>query len=306
MKDDKRAAPGDAVTSARGLTRRDFLKCMGAAAVWTACSPRELLPAPPQAGTGSTAAVLVDLTRCIGCRSCSRACRRQNQPDQADSEIDLLPITTPTEPAWNRFTVVNSAILPDETTRHIKQQCMHCIDPACVSACPVAALHKTDLGPVLYREERCIGCRYCMIACPFDVPKFEWNNGLDPVIGKCHFCAQERLYKGAGPACVEACPTGALKFGTRGDLLAEARERLNAHPERYVNHVYGESEAGGTSWLYISDVPFEPLGFKKNLPESPMPSFTWEVISRLPGFAAALAALFGVVATSLAKKEPHA
>jgi Fe-S-cluster-containing dehydrogenase component len=277
------------------LSRRDFLKAAGAVAAWT-CVPKMLHGAVQgPASAKNSAAVLVDLTRCIGCRSCTRACRRQNHL-QEDSLLDVPGLDTPMKTTWNEYTVVNAI-----GGRNIKQQCMHCLDPACASACPVAALYKHELGPVLYRPERCIGCRYCMVACPFDVPKFEWNSGLTPVIGKCHFCASERLFRGSPTACVEACPTGALKFGTRSALLAEAHERIHAHPEKYIDRVYGENEAGGTSWLYLSDVSFESLGFKKNLPSSPMPSFTWEVISRLPSIVGALALLFGLVAKSLSK-----
>jgi formate dehydrogenase iron-sulfur subunit len=145
-----------------------------------------------------------------------------------------------------------------------------------------------------------------MIACPFDVPRFEWDKGLTPVIGKCQFCAQERLFRGLPPACAEACPTGALKFGKRDDLLFEAKARLHARPDRYVDHVYGEHEVGGTSWLYLSDVPFERLGFKSGLPRRPLPSLTWDVVSWIPTVAAVLAGLLGSVAVGLSharKKE---
>ena len=175
-----------------------------------------------------------------------------------------------------------------------------------MSVCPVGALDKTASGPVIYRADRCIGCRYCMIACPFDIPKFEWNSGLTPVIGKCQFCARQRIFEGRSPGCVEACPTGALKFGKRNDLLFEAHAALRSHPEKYVNHVYGENEAGGTSWLYISDVPFESLGFKKDLPKYPFPSLTWEVVSRIPYVVVALTAILGVLGLTLTQKEKTA
>jgi formate dehydrogenase iron-sulfur subunit len=141
----------------------------------------------------------------------------------------------------------------------VKRQCMHCVDPACVSACPVGALQKTDEGPVVYDCTRCIGCRYCMVACPFGVPKFEWGEPL-PKIQKCTFCA-DRQAEGLEPACSAACPTGALTFGDRDALIAEAEARIEANPDLYVPHVYGRDEVGGTSWLYLSPVPFEELGF---------------------------------------------
>jgi len=292
------------------LSRRDFLKTLGCAAGWLCLSPALTRAFNASVPVGDTAAALVDLTRCIGCRSCTRACRRQNQTRDPDTALAITSPADRMDLAYDEYTVVNPALARQagklDRVRDIKQQCMHCVDPACASACPVAALYKHELGPVLYRAERCIGCRYCMVACPFDVPKYDWHSGLTPVIGKCHFCAQERLFRGLAPACVEACPTGALKFGTRVDLLVEAHERINAHPEKYVNHVYGEDEAGGTSWLYLSDVPFETLGFKQALPKSPLPSFTWEVVSRLPSLVAVLAAVFGLVAAGLSRKESGA
>jgi Fe-S-cluster-containing dehydrogenase component len=285
------------------LSRRSLLKgtVVSLAAAWL---PRTMAQAASKVFSKSDAfAVLVDLTRCIGCRACVRGCQTANDLKAPREGLSIEHADQRLDPTFQLWTVVNKE--GTDVTRNVKRQCMHCLEPACVSACPVAALHQTDAGPVIYRENRCIGCRYCMVACPFDVPKFEWNNGISPVIGKCHLCADERLFRGLSPACTEACPTGAIKFGTRGALLAEAHERIHAHPEKYVDHVYGESEAGGTSWMYISDVPFEKLGFKKDLPSSPMPSFTWEVISRLPTFVAALGLIFGVVATSLSKKEGH-
>jgi len=133
-----------------------------------------------------------------------------------------------------------------------------------------------------------MGCRYCMISCPFGVPRFEWHNGLTPEIRKCFFCI-ERLRDGEQPACATACPTGALKFGTRGELLREAHGRIDAKPDHYIHHIYGEHEAGGTAMLYISDVPFEMLGFRMDVPTKPLPSYTWQVMSKLPAVVGSLA-----------------
>jgi formate dehydrogenase iron-sulfur subunit len=134
-----------------------------------------------------------------------------------------------------------------------------CIDPACASACPVSALQKLDNGAVVYDRKRCIGCRYCMLACPFHIPRFEWDKVI-PVIAKCTLC-RDRLDLGEGPSCAQACPAGALVWGHRDELLAEAESRLAANPERYVDGIYGKDEAGGTSVLYLSGVPFKKLGF---------------------------------------------
>jgi formate dehydrogenase iron-sulfur subunit len=162
----------------------------------------------------------------------------------------------------------------------VKRQCMHCLEPACVSVCPVAALEKTEAGPVVYHENICIGCRYCLLACPFSVPKYEWENAWMPRVGKCDFCS-DRQAKGQSPACVAACPTGTLKFGKRTDLLQEARERVNAQPNRY-QYIYGEDIVGGTSWIYLADRSPEELGFPQGLPKEPLPSLTWRAISKLP------------------------
>jgi len=156
--------------------------------------------------------------------------------------------------------------------------CMHCLEPACASACPVGAWSKREDGPVVYDNSRCIGCRYCMNACPFGVPHFDWNKGLlgGALIHKCTMCVQ-RLDVGQLPACVQTCPTEALVFGQRADLIAEAHDRIQAHPSRYVDHVYGETENGGTSYLILSHVPFTDLGLPqmgstpvKNVSESVM------------------------------------
>lgn len=246
--------------------------------------------------------MLVDTTRCIGCRACVRACERTNdQP--VDPGGDRPGPWTRQDATWQRWTAVNPEGTPGSVPVHVKRQCLHCLEPACASVCPVGALHRTELGPVAYRPERCIGCRYCMVACPFNVPKFEWSSGLTPVIGKCQFCLQARLLRGQDPACAESCPTGALKFGTRADLLFEGHARIRARPERYHPSVYGEIEAGGTGWLYLADRPFGDLGFREDLRDGPLPGLTWAVISRIPMVAAALAGLFGLVAAGLTRGE---
>jgi formate dehydrogenase iron-sulfur subunit len=208
---------------------------------------------------------------------------------------------------FDQWTVVNAQAAYNadgiEVTRNVKNQCMHCLEPTCVSVCPVGAMTKSEMGPILYSADRCIGCRYCMMACPFDVPKFEWQGGMFAVIGKCQFCTRMRLAEGRLPACAETCPTGALKFGRRDELLFEARSRIQARPERYIDHIYGEREAGGTAWLYLSDVPFEDLGFKSGLETAPMPPLTWDVLSKIPVMAATMAGLFGTVAWSLNRRE---
>ena len=185
-------------------------------------------------------------------------------------------------------------------TRFVKRACMHCLHPGCVSACPVAALHKTEEGLVVADTSKCIGCRYCQYACPFGVPKFEWGNTLG-VMRKCTGCT-DRIAKGQSPACTTGCPTGALKAGTRGELLQEAHARIAAQPDRYYNHVYGEFEAGGTSRLYISDVPFEDLGLPV-VDSAPVPRYAEQIVTRTPHIALSVAAVSTVTYAVLRRRE---
>jgi formate dehydrogenase iron-sulfur subunit len=214
-----------------------------------------------------TPAILTDLTKCIGCEACVMACREVNDlPVDGDSET---------------LSATNWTAVEHHGDVNVRRQCMHCLEPTCVSVCPVGALRKTDEGPVVYDESRCIGCRYCMIGCPFDIPKYEWDSAL-PRVQKCILCFERRLKEGIEPACTAACPTGATIFGDRDELLHEARRRIVEHPDLYIDHIYGEQEAGGTSVLYLSSVPFEQLGFKTGLREGPYGHLTWNVLSRLP------------------------
>jgi Fe-S-cluster-containing dehydrogenase component len=145
----------------------------------------------------------------------------------------------------------------------VKKQCMHCLDPACVTGCPFGSLVKRDLGAVTWNSSLCIGCRYCEVACPFEVPQFQWEN-WNPKIVKCEFCYDQRLKENLEPACTAACPTGAVIFGKRTDLLAKAKDRITVAPEKYFEQrVYGEHEAGGTQVLYLSSVSFQKIGLPK-------------------------------------------
>jgi formate dehydrogenase iron-sulfur subunit len=158
---------------------------------------------------------------------------------------------------------------------------MHCLDPACVSVCPVAALQKTPEGPVVYDETACMGCRYCMLACPYRVPKYEWESPL-PRMQKCILCFEQRVNRGKQPACTEACPAQATMFGEREDLIREARSRIRRNPEQYVDHIYGLEEAGGTSVLYLSSLPFARLGFPTKLDIEAYPRLIWNILRTLP------------------------
>jgi formate dehydrogenase iron-sulfur subunit len=220
-------------------------------------------------------AVLFDVTKCVGCGSCTAACREKNG----------LPETQAPDLNDKQFTVLKTAAGKDGAEVNFRRLCMHCVDPTCASVCPVGALHKTAAGPVVYEADICLGCRYCMQACPFNIPRYEWT-ALNPRIRKCTFCA-DRLAQGKINACAEACPTGATLAGGREQLLAEARTRLKAEPDTYVQKIYGEHDAGGTSVLFLSPVEFSKLGLPDNLPASALPELTYRVLSKIPAVVGA-------------------
>lgn len=170
---------------------------------------------------------------------------------------------------------------------------MHCEQPACVSVCPVGAIQKTALGPVVYDPEKCIGCRYCLQACAFQVPSYEWNRRL-PKMRKCDMC-YDRQARGEPTACAAACPVGATKCGDREALIAEARQRIAGKPDAYYPKIYGLKEAGGTSVLYLSAVPFEQIGLRTNVPQGPLPDLTWRVLELVPDVVSTGAVLLGGV-----------
>jgi formate dehydrogenase iron-sulfur subunit len=211
--------------------------------------------------------VLVDATKCIGCRGCQIACKQWNELPAVETTNTGTYENPPHMSAYT-FTKINfTEVEYDGKFQWVfnKSQCMHCEEPGCVEACIVGALNKSPDGPVTYDDRKCIGCRYCQIACPFGIPCFEWDKAV-PWIRKCTFCANRQGQtdpegRVLEPACVTSCPTGALKFGDREELLEEAKERIAAEPGRYVDYIYGEKEVGGTSWLYLSPVPFDMLGF---------------------------------------------
>jgi formate dehydrogenase iron-sulfur subunit len=214
-------------------------------------------------------ALLFDNTKCVGCGACMVACREHNG----------LPETESKELGANQFTIVKQAKGKDGDVNY-RRLCMHCAEPTCASVCPVGALHKTAAGPVVYDAEICLGCRYCIQACPFSVPKYEWS-ALAPRVRKCTFCA-DRLAQGKINACAEACQFGATVAGDRDALLKEARARLAAEPGKYIRKIYGEHEVGGTSVLVLSSIPFSEMGFPDNLPSDPLPLLTFAVLSKIP------------------------
>ena len=284
------------------LSRRDALKVMVAAsgaAVATVTAP----------GTADAAAVvahpdavgmLYDSTRCIGCKSCMVACNEANHlpPDTALSGgLWQMPLDL------NAQTKNIIKLYQDpKTGEHafVKRQCMHCLDPACTSGCLLGALKKGDYGVVSYNPDLCIGCRYCEMACPFNVPKFEWSSTA-PKIVKCELC-KERLADGKQPACCEVCPTGAVIFGKYTQLLAEARLRLARHPDRYIPHIYGESEVGGTQVLYLAHVDFAKLGLPA-YGTDPVPTAVREVFQEIYQGIVPPVALYALLAAVLMRSR---
>jgi formate dehydrogenase iron-sulfur subunit len=214
--------------------------------------------------------MLYDVTLCIGCGSCYNACKEQNKLPETNKDFLKDHLSDKT------YTVVEQY-----GEHYSRKNCMHCKEPACVSVCPVGAFKKTELGPVLYDSSKCIGCRYCMQACPHKVPRYEWSS-LNPRVRKCILC-HDRLQKGLPTACSEACPTGATLFGDLDDLIVEAKKRLKENPSNYYQEIYGLKDAGGSNILVISPVPFEQLGFVSNLPKEGLPKLTAQAMDKIPG-----------------------
>jgi formate dehydrogenase iron-sulfur subunit len=218
--------------------------------------------------TPSTRALLVDVKRCIGCRACVSACKAAHglpAGSDADTELSAGALTA-------------LADVSDEL--HVRKLCMHCLDPSCASVCPVGALRRTPSGPVTYDAKKCLGCRYCMVACPFGVPRYEWN-AVVPAVRKCDLCP-ERAAAGQPTACSEACPAEATVTGTREELLAEARRRLAEDPQGYHQKIYGEHEVGGTSVLFLVPPGVAAPGFSASLSGEPLPTLTFKVLEKVP------------------------
>lgn len=252
------------------IRRRAFLLWTTGAAAAALANPSKRDPQAEQkiqAAEANQVGCLADTTLCIGCRKCEEACRTRNGlPRPALPFTDRTVFRTERRPSPRTFTVVNEypgAPSRDQAERkqtYAKVQCMHCLTPACVSACIVGAMTRASDGAIVYKPEICLGCRYCMVACPFQIPAYEYNEAVKPRVRKCELCSNTGGVTGANPACAAACPTEALVFGKRESLLALARDRIKKRPDRYVDHIYGENELGGTSWLYLTGRPGPELG----------------------------------------------
>ena len=256
------------------IDRRELLKTLCVAG-GTAVVGRDLAA---EQSPGRTAdepfGVLVDTTRCLGCRMCEYACAAENGLPDPPADVDGVRTTSPAQ-----WTVVNR-YETDKGSITVKRQCMHCTVPACASACLTRAMHKTGPGPVAWTSSKCMGCRFCMISCPYDMPKFEYDSPV-PKIQKCNMCVA-RLEAGKPPACVENCPAQALTFGRRAELVDIGRARIYGEPDKYVHHIYGEQEVGGSNWMYLAAVPFGQLGFPASIGTTAFPTYTKEFLYAVP------------------------
>jgi Fe-S-cluster-containing dehydrogenase component len=266
------------------ISRRKFLGWMGVAGLSAAFGGPAYAAKRHFKGHPDSIGVLYDSMLCIGCRKCEAGCNIVNDlppPDRRFDDLSVLDNKRRTDPkaymVINRYDHIESVKVP----LYRRIGCNHCLEPACASSCFVRAYTKTKVGAVIYDASVCVGCRYCMIACPFDIPTFEYDKVLAPRIMKCTMC-YPRLIEGKLPGCVLACPTQALTFGRRADLVKIARERIRKYPDRYVDHIYGEHEMGGTSWLYLSGVPFKELGMREDLGITPAPELTKGALGAVP------------------------
>ncbi|HRY31596.1 MAG TPA: 4Fe-4S dicluster domain-containing protein [Bacteroidales bacterium] len=258
-----------------GLDRRNFLKTMGVAGAALAVGK----PSQAAGNKGKYTefyGILYDSVKCIGCQNCEVACTETyGFPEITDTPL----VGTERHTSETRRTILNV----QETSRgevYTREQCMHCNEPACAAACLTQAMYKTEEGPVIWRGDKCMGCRYCMVSCPFDVPKFEYHSS-NPKIEKCTMC-YERIMEGGIPACVESCGFDALLFGTRRELLTEARKRICAEPTKYSDHIFGEKEAGGTGLLMLTPLRPQELGYRTNIGNESYPALTKGFLFAVP------------------------
>lgn len=297
-----------------GISRRRFLAASVAVSTATVlATPKKLLAAGSFSGYPDSMGVLVDLTRCIGCRSCEAACNEeQNLPDPTKPFDDMSVFdetfhhgTQKRRTDESAYTVVNRYDPAESEPVYRKFQCNHCAEPACLSSCFVNAYTKTEEGAVIYDSSVCVGCRNCMIACPFHVPAYSYSSAFDPVVKKCIFCHETRLKNGLPPACVDICPQEALTFGKRKDLIKIGHQRIQTHPGRYQDRIYGEKELGGTHWMYLSPVPVEEVGFDPRPGNEPIISHVKDFLAIVPMVLAIWPALFTGFHLLAKKQEGH-
>jgi Fe-S-cluster-containing dehydrogenase component len=304
--DQRRKENEPEAATGRGINRRVFLGAMAALGSTAALgSAKKALASTEFEGYPDSFGLLTDLTACVGCRSCERACNEENKLPEPDKPFDDVSVFEQRRmPTQKAYTVVNRYENPKDKDKPIyrKIQCNHCKEPACLTSCPIHAYSKTPEGAVKYDPDLCFGCRYCMTACPFYIPAYDYWSAFEPKIMKCTMC-YHRITAGKPTACAEACPAGAITFGKREDLIKIARKRIEENPDKYVNYIYGEHEVGGTNWLYLSGVPFEQLDFPTNLPKKPLIEETKGFLSAVPVVLTAWPALFGTIYAALRHRE---
>lgn len=267
------------------IKRRGFLKLLGVTGMTLAVG-NSTAATPENTSDVEFYGILYDATKCKGCRGCEYDC--------ADAHGLPTPLPTKKIEAIRKTDETCNTVVNTYKTKKgdvfLKMQCMHCNEPACVAACLTKAMSKDKTGPVTWNGDKCMGCRYCMVSCPFDSPKFEYHSA-NPKIQKCDMCF-EKQKTGEAPTCAANCPNEALLYGKRRDLITEARKRIYGNPETYYDKIYGEHEAGGTGWLYLSPVPFEELGLNTRLQQSSYPALT-------KGFLYSVPSIFVLVPTLL-------
>lgn len=280
------------------ISRRKFLAGSVAGGAAIAMAPAQKAFGANLSGFPDGLGVLVDMTRCVGCRSCEAACNKEQnlpEPDKAfddNSVFDERPHGQHRRPTEKAYTVVNRYDQADGEMVYRKIQCNHCNEPACLTSCFVNAYRKTPEGAVTYNDKVCVGCRNCMVACPFNIPAFSYSSAFNPIIKKCIFCYDTRLKNGQAPACVEICPQQVMLFGKRQELIKIAHDRMRRNPGKYVETLYGDKEVGGTGWLYLSHVPFKEAGFNVSLPSEPIINNVKDFLAIVPMVLAIWPALF--------------
>ncbi len=305
------------------MNRRKFLTILGSAGVLSALPTAQVAKAGAHAFPyyENSFGVLHDTVRCIGCRRCEAACNKIHHLPKPEKPFTDLAVTAKkrrtTAYAW---TVVNKYEVNGKPFFR-KLQCFHCNDPACAAACFTKCYTKNPDGSVTYDGSQCVGCRYCMVACPFNIPGFQYDRAWDPLVQKCNFC-EERLKEGLLPGCVEACPMDALTFGRRSDLIKVARARMKENPGVYVNYVYGEQDAGGTAWMVLAPAAgatagplddleanassFKQLGMQTGLGNQPMAELTYGALGAVPMIVAFWPVLFGGAYAMTKRREARA
>jgi Fe-S-cluster-containing dehydrogenase component len=292
------------------VSRRNFIKGGLATTVAATVLKEQKSQAATFEGYPDGMGVLVDLTRCVGCRSCEAACNQEQKlpapekPFNDYSVFDELLHGQKRRTDETRYTVVNRYDVPGQDHPLFRKiQCNHCQEPACLTSCFVNAYTKTPEGAVIYNPDVCVGCRTCMIACPFYIPTFKYSSAFNPRIMKCIFCYDTRLKVGKPPACVEACPQEALTFGKRNDLIKIGRQRMQETPGKYEEHIYGEHEVGGTAWMYLSSAPFDQVGLDTHLPKEPILNFVKDFLGIVPMVLTIWPALFAGIHLLATRKD---